>query len=289
MKTQFALILVFISSFAFAQVPADLKFDTDFVNSENHWVVIPNKDDTKSEFNYGFLYYDETGGGYSLQQTNSFTVADGKFLRKPANETEMKIIRLGNSSMKFARLSDARISEMKLEKEPAFLKAYNVLKNEDEKTLSRASSINGLKRSDLALSLLQSLKAKNYSSAKLYFELAYADNALKKYDEAEKIIDQAEKKGFLDELLIKEKIYSFTHNRKLKMADEFLQQHLTFFETSLYKEESIVNMIINYFNARDLAKAKEWIALYYREFPSEGKYKTEIEKLKKAVDNPAAK
>ena len=289
MKTQFALILVFISSFALAQVPADLKFDTDFVNSENHWVVIPNKDDTKSEFNYGFLYYDETGGGYSLQQTNSFTVADGKFLRKPANETEMKIIRLGNSSMKFARLSDARISEMKLEKEPAFLKAYNVLKNEDEKTLSRASSINGLKRSDLALSLLQSLKAKNYSSAKLYFELAYADNALKKYDEAEKIIDEAEKKGFLDELLIKEKIYSFTHNRKLKMADEFLQQHLTFFETSLYKEESIVNMIINYFNARDLAKAKEWIALYYREFPSGGKYKTEIEKLKKAVDNPAAK
>ena len=289
MKTQFALILVFISSFAFAQVPADLKFDTDFVNSENHWVVIPNKDDTKSEFNYGFLYYDETGGGYSLQQTNSFTVADGKFLRKPANETEMKIIRLGNSSMKFARLSDARISEMKLEKEPAFLKAYNVLKNEDEKTLSRASSINGLKRSDLALSLLQSLKAKNYSSAKLYFELAYADNALKKYDEAEKIIDEAEKKGFLDELLIKEKIYSFTHNRKLKMADEFLQQHLTFFETSLYKEESIVNMIINYFNARDLAKAKEWVALDYREFPSGGKYKSEIEKLKKAVDNPAAK
>ena len=289
MKTQFALILVFISSFAFAQVPADLKFDTDFVNSENHWVVIPNKDDTKSEYNYGFLYYDETGGGYSLQQTNSFTVANGKFLRKPANETEMKIIRLGNSSMKFARLSDARISEMKLEKEPAFLKAYNVLKNEDEKTLSRASSINGLKRSDLALSLLQSLKAKNYSSAKLYFELAYADNALKKYDEAEKIIDEAEKKGFLDELLIKEKIYSFTHNRKLKMADEFLQQHLTVFKTSLYKEESIVNMIINYFNARDLAKAKEWIALYYREFPSGGKYKTEIEKLKKAVDNPAAK
>lgn len=289
MKTQFALFLVLISSFAFAQVPADLKFDNNFVNSENHWVVIPNKDDKKSEFSYGFLYYDESGGGYSLQQTNSFTLENGKFLKKPANENEKKVVRLNNSDIQFALLSDARIAEMKLEKEPTFLKAYNVLKNEDEKKLTRASSINGLRRPDLSLPMLQSLKAKSYSSPKLYFELAYANNALKKYDDAEKIIDEAEKKGFLDELLIKEKIYSYVHNNKLKIADDFLKQHLSVFKSSLYKEESIGNMVINYYNAKDLVKAKEWLAIYYREFPQGGKYKTDIEKLKIAVENPAAK
>ena len=48
-------------------------------------------------------------------------------------------------------------------------------------------------------------------------------------------------------------------------------------------------MVINYYNAKDLVKAKEWLAIYYREFPQGGKYKTDIEKLKIAVENPAAK
>ena len=63
------------------------------------------------------------------------------------------------------------------------------LKDDNEKKVLRASSINGLNRSDLALPILEGVKAQNYSSQKLFFEMAYAYNALKNYSKAEIIIN----------------------------------------------------------------------------------------------------
>lgn len=284
MKKYFSVAFLALCFIIYAQIPNDLKFETNFVDAENNWVVVPNKSEKDINFAYGFLYFDESGGGYSLQEVNDFTVTDRKFVKIPSNANGMNIVRLGNPNIKFALLSDSRIKELQLVKLPAFLKHYNSLKDDNEKKVLRASSINGLNRSDLALPILEGVKAQNYSSQKLFFEMAYAYNALKNYSKAEIIINEAEKKGYLDELLIKEKIYSLSHNNKLEEADRFLLKNLSVFKSSLYKEESIGNMVGNYYNSKNIAKAKEWLNIYYKQFPEGGRYKNDMGKLKAEIE-----
>ncbi len=289
MKINFTAFLLIISILIQAQIPADLKFDKNFIESENHWVVVPNKEKEDTNFTYAFLYFDESGGGYSLQQMNDFKVENGKFVKSPEDKSGMTVVRLGNTAIQFSFLSDARITEMQLEKTPSFLKFYNSLKDEDEQKLSRASAVNGLGRSDLALPILQNLKDKSFNSAKLYFELAFAYNALKKYDDAEILVTEAEKKGFIDELLVKEKIYALVHNNKLEFADSYLKKNFSIFKTNLFKEESIVNLTSVYFNVKNYSKTEDWIAIYNQEFPQGGRYKSNVDAIKTELEKVTQK
>ncbi len=284
MKKYFSVVFLTLCSIIYAQIPNDLKFETNFVDAENHWVVVPTKTEKDINFAYGFLYFDESGGGYSLQEVNEFTFTDGKFVKAASKANEMNIVRLGNPNIQFALLSDSRIKELQLVKLPAFLKHYNSLKDDNEKKVLRASAINALNRSDLALPILEGVKDRDYSSQKLFFEMAYAYNALKNYSNAEVIINEAEKKGYLDELLIKEKIYSLSHNNKLEEADRFLLKNISEFKSSLYKEESIGNMVGNYYNSKNIPKVKEWLSVYYKHFPEGGRYKNDMGKLKAEID-----
>jgi len=289
MKLLITLFFIAVCSWTTGQMPNDLKFDRNFVEAENQWVVVPNKTEATNKFKYGFLYFDESGGGYSLQEINDFTVADGKFIKTPVTQKQLNIVRLGNSALKFSFLSQQRIAELNLETTPAFLKNYIILKDESAKKLMRASAINGLNRPDLALPILKSLHAGNFNTKQLYFELAFAYNALKNFNEAEKIIDEAETKGYLDELLIKEKIYAYSHSNKLEEANKFLRSKISVFKSSLYKEESIANMVVNYYRSKNFSKTKEWLDIYDNEFPGGGKYKTNIEKLKSDFEKEAVK
>lgn len=285
MKTNLTVILLAIYSFVFSQVPSDLKFDKNLANSENQWVVIPNKNETENKFYFGFLYYDESGGGYSLQQVNDFTIEKGKFLGSSKEKNGFTIVRMENGNLNFSHLSESRINELQLEKMPSFVKSYNFMKDENEKMVKRASSLNGLNRPDLALPMLLSVQKNKSNTEKFYFELAFSYNALGKFDDAVIIIDEAEKKGFLNELLIKEKIFSLANNNKVETADLYLKKHLKDYKSSLYKEEGIGNMIVSYNNSKNYVKAKEWIAIYFREFPENGRYKQKILQVKTDIEN----
>lgn len=277
MKKFFFLLAFTTAIFVFAQFPSDLKFDKNFVEAENHWVAIPSSTAKKGEvkFYYAFLYFDESGGGYSLQKVNTFKVENDIFVANEEDRTASFIQRFRNPNLLFAFFPENRSKELGLETPKDFLKNYNFIKDKNIALLERASAINGLGKSDLALPILKKLKFDN-NNEKFYFELAYAYNALKMYDEAEKTINEAENYGIVNELIMKEKIYSLVNNNKLKEAEKYLETNFSKIKTPLYKAENIINIINHLYKNKDYKSVEKWIK-FYEDKGIESQYSTYIE------------
>ncbi|MFC6268618.1 hypothetical protein [Frigoriflavimonas asaccharolytica] len=258
-------------------LPQDINFDTPIFETEKEWVLLPPKDENSTELYAVMLYFDDVAG-YTLQLGDSFELKNGVLLHKKADETGATKIRWQNLRLKVAKLSDERLIKFNIDKSPEWLKNYYTEIPTVEDLVDRLSILNGQGMSDIALPKLLVLHAKNYKSAKFYFELAFANNALGKFSEAEKIIEEADKLGFNDELMIKEKIYSLSSQKKLPETSAYLEKNLNSFKTKLYLEESIANLLNNYYIAQDFVNVQKWIDIYKKNI-TKGKYTTTIEQL----------
>lgn len=259
-------------------IPSDFDFSTSFVNAENQYIVFSPKSDDK-DFAVGVPYFDESAG-YSFKFIGSLKPANDKLTFLPAESNF--IARWQNLALKVAILSKERIIEFKLPNPPEFLQFYKSSKPEKDFLVDKLSFINGAGLPDLALPKLEQLRKEGYKSEKLYFELAFAYNALDQSAEADKVVDEAEKNNFKSELLIKEKHYSLLHQNKVIQASEYLQKNFKNFKTKMYKSESIVNQIINFSNSQDFVNAEKWIEIYKSEI-GEDQFKSRIDSIEKKI------
>ncbi len=103
---------IFISSFLvlsismFSQTVTDLKFDSNIIDSENSYVVLPKKEkDTK--YGYGFIYFDEMAG-YTFRSLGDLVIENGKLkvVTDKFHKSSMLISRIGNFNLKTAKLND---------------------------------------------------------------------------------------------------------------------------------------------------------------------------------------
>jgi hypothetical protein len=97
-----------------------LKFDKRFVESEDKWVALRGK--PGEAYSYGFIYLDSQAG-FTMQAGGSFTIdAQGKYIPSPM-ENNVKV-RLQPSQVKVALIPPDKLSELKVERIPDWLKFY---------------------------------------------------------------------------------------------------------------------------------------------------------------------
>jgi len=274
------LMLCSLPCFAQIKVPADFAFSTPFYEAENKYVVFSPKpaDDYLA---LGVPYFDPTAG-YSYRYLGNLKVANGKLNFYPADPNSSLIARWENLDLKVAVLSPSRVKEFKLAPEPEFLKDYQTDKLDTDYLMDKLSAQNGAGYPQLALPKLEKLQKEGYRSATIYFELAFAYNALNQFSKAEAAVDEAEKNGFRDELLIKEMHYALLHQNKVLPAAEYLEKNFKNFKSKSYKSESILNQLITFDNNKDLKNTQKWIAIYKTEI-GEDQYKPRVDEIEKRL------
>lgn len=285
---------IFISSFLvlsismFSQTVTDLKFDSNIIDSENSYVVLPKKEkDTK--YGYGFIYFDEMAG-YTFRSLGDLVIENGKLkvVTDKFHKSSMLISRIGNFNLKTAKLNDDLVKKLNLESPPKWLENYKGSKSENEKILNRASKLNGTDNPQLALPKLLELYKNNFKTEALYFELIFSYNALGKFVEAEKISMEAMTVGKADDLIKKEHIYSLVHQNKVKEADIFLTEKLSTFKNDSYKIEALVNIIASSAQNNNLNVAEKWLK-ELKSKPNATKYQRNIDQLENIIKDKKSK
>lgn len=280
------VLVVFTKLNAQLNVTSDLKFDTPIYLAENKWIVLPPKESDKN-FLSGFVYFDNAAG-YTLEIGDNFEVKNNAFSVIP-NQNKQKSsmkMRIKNMMLKVAVLSDDRIKQMSLNKIPDWLQNYQTNDSENEKIFKRASFLNGSGFSLLALEKLNKLYNADYRPSKLYFEVIFGFNALRKYDDAYKFALEAAKNNFTDDLILKESVYALVNMKKNAEVEEFFNKNLKKYTNENFKSESLLNYILSLYNSKDIENTKKWLNVYHTEIknvpPAHKKY---IDQIQNEINN----
>ena len=287
MKNLYSTIFFFLVIMLSAQkqnLPKDIVFDTPIFETEKQWVFLPPKDENSTMLFAAMLYYDQAAG-YTLELGETFDIKNGNLIKQESEDpnTGSTKVRWNNLKLKVAKLSDQRSKEFKIEKTPEWLSNYYPKNITNEDLVDKYSSLNGADFSDIALPKLEELHQQKYRSAKFYFELAYAYNALGKYAEAEKVIDEADQNGLNDELLIKEMLYAKNNLGNTDRSAKYLLANLDKMKTQLFKDENISNLIVHFFKQKRYKDALEWVKIYRKNLPKDARYYEKVEELEKLI------
>ncbi|WP_159475602.1 hypothetical protein [Chryseobacterium sp. 18068] len=288
MKKIFISSLVMVSIFAYSQKFSDLKFETNVPDAENHYIVLPVKEGEKN-FSFGFMYFDEAAG-YTFRSLG--TLYEDSGILKHRIDEEMKngamLVRVENLGFKSGMVSDEMLKAFKLPTQPEWLKNYLSSASENEKSLRRASLMNGASFPQLALPKLLKLYNNNYRTEALYFELVFSYNAMGKFAEAEKIAAEAIKNKKTDDLVKKEYIYALVHQEKLKEADDFLTKNLSTFTTENNKIEAMINTIASSAHHSNFTIAEKWLK-ELKSQPNINRYQKNINQLESIIKEKQSK
>lgn len=288
MKKIFISSFITFSIFAYTQKFSDLKFNTTVPDAENHYIVLPVKEGDK-KFSIGYMYFDEVAG-YTFRSLGSLYEVSG--ILKYKVDEEMKnnllIVRIENLGFKSALVSEEMLKSFKLPTQPDWLKNYLSSASQNEKTLRRASLMNGANFPQLALPKLLELYKNNFKTEALYFELIFSYNAMGKFADAEKICIEAIKNKKADDLVKKEYVYALVHQEKLKEADVFLTQNLSSFKTDNNKIEAIVNTVAASAQNNNLGIAEKWFK-ELKSQPNINRYQRNINQLESIIKEKQSK
>lgn len=288
MKKIFISSLLVLSLSVYSQAVSDLKFESNVIDSENSYVALPKKD-TETKYSFGFIYFDEMAG-YSFRSLGDLIIENEKLkvTTDDFHKNSMLTSRIGNFNLKTAKLSNDVVKKLNLESPPKWLEIYNSSKPANEKTLNRASKLNGANFPQLALPKLLQLYNNNYRTEALYFELVYSYNAMGKFAEAEKISAEAIKNKKADDLVKKEYIYALVHQEKLKEADDFLTKNLSTFTTENNKIEAMINTIASSAHHSNFTIAEKWLK-ELKSQPNINRYQKNINQLESIIKEKQSK
>jgi len=288
MKKLFIAILIFAGILVFSQNVSDLKFVTNPVEAENSYVVLPKKE-TDTKYSFGFVYFDESAG-YTYRDLGSLEIQDGhlKISQDDFYKQASMISRIGNFNLKLAKLDGKILQKLNLESPPEWLKIYKITKDENARDLRKASVLNGMNQCILALPILNNLYAKNYKTTGLYFEKAFAHNAVRQLAEGEKIALEAIANGKTDDLIYKEYVYSLVNQNKLSEADKFLTENFLKFKNDQNKNEAVINMVASSLHYDNLVFAEKWLQKL-KDIPNSSRYQKNIDQLENILKKKKSK
>lgn len=282
MKRIFIIPFVIFSVYLSAQTNAQLKFETNIPDSENHWVALPKSEKDKT-YSVGFIYFDEVAG-YTYRSFGDLTDENNRL--KYVESEELKkgalITRIGNLEFKVAEISPDLLKQFNLPAQPEWLKSCLSSDSENDRLLNRASKINGMNSPQLALPILNKLYKGNFKTGQLYFELAFSYNALKDFANAEKICSEAINNKISDDSINKEYIYSLLQQKKTNEADVFLTKTLSSYKNKDQKAESMMNMVAFNAHYKNVDLAEKWLNLLKKD--NDEKYKKNIQQLEDIIN-----
>jgi len=251
------LSILFLTN-ANAQENNELKFETNFYDAVNKWVVLPKKS-TDTTYTYGFIYMDisagitfHLGGSFFLDKNNKY-IGDAE----PGHQMTKK--RLDNPNIvKMAVLDDKKMAELNLTKEPDWLVHYKFSEDSVENLKQLGYHFNHVGACEKALLYLNKAYKKEPHYKGLEFEIAYAHNHLGQYDKSIPILEKALKNDSKNYSFYRELGYAYSKLNKLDMAEKTYEKGISLSDSNFEKSEMAVNMAQGYFLIKNKAKFDEW-------------------------------
>ena len=241
-----------------AQENNELKFETNFYDAVNKWVVLPKKS-TDTTYTYGFIYIDisagitfHLGGSFFLDKNNKY-IGDAE----PGHQMTKK--RLDNPNIvKMAVLNNKKMAELNLTKEPDWLVHYKFSEDSVENLKQLGYHFNHVGACEKALLYLNKAYKKEPHYKGLEFEIAYAHNHLGQYDKSIPILEKALKNDSKNYSFYRELGYAYSKLNKLDMAEKTYKKGISLSDSNFEKSEMAVNMAQGYFLIKNKAKFDEW-------------------------------
>lgn len=284
MKKIFIGAILFCSSLYFPQTVEELNFNTNVPDTENNYVAVPREEEGEG-YGFGYVYFDEYAG-YTYKIIGSLKEENGrlKVIESYDQKVGSQIQRIENLGYKTAIIPASMVKLFGYPAEPNWLHNYKSNASENEKSLRRASVMNGARFSQLALPKLLKLYDANYRTPELFFELAFAYNVLKDFVKAEKITAEAIKAEAANDLVLKEHVFALLNQSKISDAEKFIESNLKNYTTDSYKAESLMNLVAfsNHLNQKNVAK--KWLGIIKQEIKSP-QFQTNIQKLEQHINS----
>jgi len=241
-----------------AQENSELKFETNFYDAVNKWVILPKKS-TDTTYTYGFIYMDisagitfHLGGSFFIDKNNKY-IGDAE----PGHQMTKK--RLDNPNIvKMAVLDDKKMAELNLTKEPDWLVHYKFSEDSVENLKQLGYHFNHVGACEKALLYLNKAYKKEPHYKGLEFEIAYAHNHLGQYDKSIPILEKALKNDSKNYSFYRELGYAYSKLNKLDMAEKTYKKGISLSDSNFEKSEMAVNMAQGYFLIKNKAKFDEW-------------------------------
>ena len=251
------LSILFLTN-ANAQENNELKFETNFYDAVNKWVVLPKKS-TDTTYTYGFIYIDisagitfHLGGSFFIDKNNKY-IGDAE----PGHQMTKK--RLDNPNIvKMAVLNNKKMAELNLTKEPDWLVHYKFSEDSVENLKQLGYHFNHVGACEKALLYLNKAYKKEPHYKGLEFEIAYAHNHLGQYDKSIPILEKALKNDSKNYSFYRELGYAYSKLNKLDMAEKTYKKGISLSDSNFEKSEMAVNMAQGYFLIKNKAKFDEW-------------------------------
>ena len=251
------LSILFLTN-ANAQEKNELKFETNFYDAVNKWVVLPKKS-TDTIYTYGFIYIDisagitfHLGGSFFIDKNNKY-IGDAE----PGHQMTKK--RLDNPNIvKMAVLSDKKMAELNLTKEPDWLIHYKFSEDSVENLTQLGYHYNHVGACEKALFYLHKAYKKEPHHKGLEFEIAYAYNHLGQYEKAIPILEKALKNDSKNYFFYRELGFAYVKQNKIPLAEKTYQKGIKMSDNDFEKSEMALNMAQGYFQVKNRKKFDEW-------------------------------
>lgn len=242
------------------ELSRELRFNTNFYDAVDKWVVFPKKD-IDTTYALGFIYLDNQAG-FTLDYTAQLQFKGENMRLIPRDSTvgSMKY-RLGANTSLVYIPSPGQIASLSLPDQPEWLYIYK----QDSETVSYLTRegyhYNHVGACKLALKpLLKAYKMDPHHDG-LEFELAYAYNHLGQYEDAIDILDKAIANDPDNFYFYRELGFSYARLDKAEKAEAIYRKGIDLSDDQFEKSEMAVNMAQVFFKRRDKEKFDEWAKL----------------------------
>jgi tetratricopeptide (TPR) repeat protein len=268
-----------------AQENSELKFETNFYDAVGGWVVLPKKS-TDTIYTYGFIYMD-ISAGITFHLGGSFYIDKNKKYigdEQPAHQMMKK--RLDNPNIvKMAVLSDHKLKELNLSKEPDWLSSYKFSEDSIENLKQLGYHFNHVGACEKALLYLNKAYKKDPHYKGLEFEISYAYNHLGQYDKSIPVLEKALKNDSKNYSFYRELGYAYSKQSKLDMAEKTYKKGISLSESNFEKSEMALNMAQGYFLVKNKAKFDEWAKITRTYAEKDSQYAQYIDFFEKEWDS----
>ncbi len=234
------------------------KFDKKFYECENQWVVFKPSNDL-GEYPCGVVYLDATAG-FTVDIKGKIRLENKKMVFEPHPATFMSKIRLSKATNPCSILDDVWLQEWKLEQEPAWLQIYKI-KDPVKHDICSGEKLNGLDMCDEALPILEKVYKQSPHAPGVEFELTYAYNALKQYDNAIRVLNKAIENNLNDIMLLRELGFAYMGKGDNQKAIEIYTSTLEKCTDSgnNTKREIANNLAAIYQRMNDRESSQKWL------------------------------
>lgn len=232
--------------------------------TENRWIAVRSPSSGGGEsyvYSIAFQYFD-WDGGFGARYEGRASIDESGTWQWVERQPSAQVITLRLPTFPVAHLlSDPALTQLGLAKVPEWQAYYHVHAEPVAQQVKRGSALNGAGQSHLALKYLLPAQQSRPEAAGLAYELAFAYNAIQRFDAALDVLSGPNVQTRNDFMLCKELGFAQLHMRLYQDAAETLQHCLDLRpeEGGDAKAETAANLALAYRGLGASETCQRWI------------------------------